>query len=337
MRWNSPRLPDVRRVTDKFNLYGHLVNKNRAIIVSNGAPATFWRNTGLKRDGSLNTDLTRCYCWDEEVSQPDKKHFLCAGTGFLGGYQKYGYNEIVTSTTSTLTKDAAIITTGSRGSSLSLSGGAITGTVDTEKIYITDFIEIDYFLINEKTEDTNNRIKYYYTLDDATWTEINITDYTGSKIANKQGDLSNITEIADFIKFRMVFQKRYTTSAAPMFNSIRFRYRNQLNLGVFDDRFSYIQVPSFLASKENTAIQLQQQELGLVTKYPLRFWTLPDAILWEGDIFSFLTGEFSDYKYEIKNVNPFMYGPQQIISHRSFDVAFIRDNNDLMGIAHHLI
>ena len=340
LRWSAPRLPDVRRVSDKFQIYNTIINRNRAIITGTGSPTTFWRNQAITPVGTINTNLTRCYCWDDQLTNPDRKHFLCTGTGFLESYQKYGYTEIIIATpTTTITKTASIVKSGTRNSAYSISGTSLSETITSDRYNLTHFRAVDYFFANDSSDLVNNRIEYAYTIDDINWIPIvttNYANYANVPIANKTATISLPVGTAH-IRFRAVLKKHLSTSASPAFNCIRFRYRNQYTLAEIDDRFSYINVPSFLASKEAVSQQVEQGEFGFTTTYPLRFWILPDALIWEGDVLQFLVGTLQGYYLECKSIIPYMVGPQQQLSHRSFQSDYIRDKNDLLGITHYLL
>ena len=340
MRWTTPRLPDVRRVSDKFQIYNTIINRNRAIITGTGSPTTFWRNQAITPVGTINTNLTRCYCWDDQLTNPDRKHFLCTGTGFLESYQKYGYTEIIIATpTTNVTKTASIVKSGTRSSAYSISGVSLSETITSDRYTLTNFKAVDYFFANENTDPINNRIEYSYSTDDINWIPIvttNYANYATNPVANKTATFTLPVGTAH-IRFKVTLKKKAAASASPAFNCIRFRYRNQYTLAEIDDRFDYITTPAFLASKEQVSQQVEQGEFGFTTTYPLRFWILPDALIWEGDVLQFLVGTLKDYKFECKSIIPYMYGPQQQLSHRSFESAFIRDKNDLLGITHYLL
>ena len=340
MRWSAPRLPDVRSVSDRFQIYNTVINRNRAIITGSGSPTTYWRNQAITPIGTINTSLTRCYCYDTQATAPDKKHFLCQGTGYLESYQKYGYTEIIFATPTTgITKTTNVVISGTRGSAYSISGSGTSETITSARYTLTNFKAVDYFFANEQTDLVNNRIEYSYSLDDINWIPIVISTYalfSTIPIANKTATLS-IPSGTQYIRFKIVMKKKTVTSPSPAFNCIRFRYINQYTLAEIDDRFDYITTPAFLASKEQVSQQVEQGEFGFTTTYPLRFWVLPDAVLWEGDVIQFLVGTLAGYKFECKSIIPYLYGPYQQLSHRGFEAAFIRDKNDLLGITHYLL
>ncbi len=186
-------------------------------------------------------------------------HFLCSGTGILdtddsggsgvlvgGGYQKYGYREHIISTpTKGLTRSSNnIIISGGRKSRYVISGGSTTETLTTPRYQLFNFKEVDYILMNQVIDNTQNRGEYYYSLDDSTWTQLLLVEYLPTvditrKIATTQAYL-DLPENTEYIRFRITLRKRTATSPSPEWNSIRFRYRNMKNFNEIDPIFSDI-------------------------------------------------------------------------------------------------
>jgi hypothetical protein len=312
-----------------------------------GSPCTYWKNESIDFYGKFNTDLTQCYCWDKDDSsdnpttaskaQPDKDHFLCMGTGMLGGYQKYGYEEIVFSTPSTFTTSNAALTVGTDSTGepdrFILSGSLTNGTLDTENYTLENFKGVDHFIIKDRTTLGTNRIKYHYSTDDGSnWTELTMTEYTDNDLGTEQASGFTLPEGATQVKFRVEMERRYTSSPSPLFNSLRFRYRNQIKLADMDTRFSSVAIPAFLASREQTVMEVTQGEQGWKTVRPTRWWVLPEAGIKNNDIIMFLEGEFQNQKYEIQNLVEHTHGPSLQVIHRSFESAFLRDKYDIIRI-----
>lgn len=336
MKWSAPRLPNIRNISDRFHIYDRVVNNNREIITGSGSPVTSWNNMAITSTGRISTTLTRCYCWDAQKGQPDRKHFLCGGTGMLGGWQKYGYQEEVFSTTNTYTTSTGtIVVTGTRNSTLALSGSGLVGAIITPRYTLTDFIEVNHFLANDEYDSTIQKVEYYYSTNDSTWTAITISNYTATLIANRSGSLS-IPEGTQYIRFKIVLRKRNATVASPKFNSIRFRYRNMKTLYEIDPRFN-VTIPSFLASREPQTQQIAQGQFGWSSEFPLRWWVLPDARIENNDVVMFLQGEYINMRFETSNVIRYTYGPYTQVTHRGFESRFVRDSSDLFGIIHYLI
>jgi hypothetical protein len=300
-----------------------------------GTPCTIYKNVANTFYGIAPTTETKCYCWDEEKAQPDRSHFLCLGTGYLGGYQKYGYQEHVVSTPSAVTKDTFIAIAGPSGSCFTISSNAERqGTITTERFSLTRCEAFDRFLINDKTDPTLNRISYYYSTDDITWNEITTSTYSTNNLANKQGTFS-LAKGTAYIRFRIILLKRTTASPSPEFNSIRFRYRNQKNLIDTDTTYP-ITYPAFLAAREQQSIEISEGPYGWATIRPLRWWVLPEATIENFDIIQFLQGSCEGEFYEIQKTMPHYHGPQLKITHRDFESAFLRDKHDVLKIIQYL-
>lgn len=333
MRWTSRSRTDVRGVIDKFQLYDRTISELRVKLRGSGVPCTFYRNTAIDAYGSLNKTGVKCYCWGSQEGQPDRSHFLCMGTGFLSSYQKYGYEEITISTPSTVTKEDHVLITGERNSRFVISSPTLlTGRITTEQLPLSQFRSVDRFLVNDWLETGQSRIRYYFTTDDTTWTEISLQPYTESTIATRQGMLSVPTD-AEFIRFSISLEKRASSSSSPAFNSLRFRYRKQLLLNQIDPRY-ITSIPAFLAAREQQTIEIKQGQYGWETNRPLRWWTLPEVDILNSDVIMFLEGYMQNQYYEISNLTPHVHGPSGRLIHKSFESSYIRDANDILKITH---
>ena len=358
MRWaNSGRLPDIKRVIDRFQLYDRILQRNTALIQGYGTPCTSYRNTSINEIGvSPDPDTSiKCYCWSTPVAgggstytqemQPDRFHFLCSGTGWLevnnsvGGYQKFGYKEHIFSTPSKLTRSTKdLVISGKRNDSYNLSGSSLSGTLDTDMITLSNFKDIDYILISDFSEDFANRLKYYYTVDNTNWVELNTISFTSSIVANKEATLS-LPVGSTQIKFRILLEKRNATATSPKWNSIKFRYRHSYKLSELDDRFSDIEIPAFLASREQTSTYVEgsTEHGGWITRFPTKFKTLPNTNIENADIIKFLKGTYSDFTFQTSDVLKATYGESSQILHRSFEAVLVRDGHDFLKIAHYLL
>ena len=362
MQWSMERLPNVKKIVDRYHLYDRTVNRNVQKMRAAGTPCTFWRNMSITEIGTFPDNVVKCYCWTTpvegggttnlQVAQPDRKHFLCSGTGILdsnvvgtigqvvgGGYQKYGYREHLFSTPTKLTKSSNnLVISGTRGSSYTLSGNSLDETLTTERLSLINFKEVDYLLVNEQSDLTQNRIEYSYSTDDVTWHSMTESDWFLSPIANKSLALTLSTGI-HYVRFKIRLRKKQASSPSPQWNSIRFRYRNHYKFNEIDPIFSDIEIPAFLAGREQQATIVEQADngSGWVTKYPLQFWVLPDAAVHNADVIKFLKGTYKDMSFETQSVKKYTYGENMQILHRDFEAKLIRDGNDLLGITKYLI
>jgi len=307
---------------------------NRVKMRGAGTPCISFRNSAITFYGKAPTGLTKCYCWGSQANQPDRMHTLCMGTGYLSGYQRYGYEEFVVSTPSTVTKDAVIVTSqlsGEKDVKFVISSPSVTqATITTERFTLTRCKGFDRFLVADAIDADKNRIKYYYSFDDVNWTEITLTTYTATKLGNRQGTFE-VPEDTEYIRFRIVLQKRYPQSPSPRFNAIRFRYRNQFKLTDIDPRYT-IDAAAFLACREQQTIEIKQGVQGWETTRPLRWWTLPEVDIKNGDFIKFLEGYMADQYYEVQQIVPHVHGPSTKLLHTSFQSEYIRDANDVVKI-----
>lgn len=339
MRWTQRSRTDVRAVIDKFDIYGKVLAESRQKLRGAGAPCTYYQNTSLTYYGTAPTDATKCYCWGQQQTAPDRSHFLCLGTGYLEGYQKYGYKEHVLSTPSTFTsKDTGIVVSGERGGEYILSSNTATqADLIFDRIPLTNFYEVDRVFIKQKVDLTVNEIQYFFTIDDINWIRIPLNAIADNPLCDFSGILnvfSIIQPTTTFIRFRIRFRKRTVTSPSGQFNSIRFRYRNQLLLSETDQRFSHISRPAFLAAREQQTIEITQGEFGWTTKRPLRWWVLPEVNIKNDDLIQFLEGSLANEFYLVSSLIPSVHGPSLQVLHRDFESSFIRDNNDLIKVLH---
>ena len=350
MKWSVPFRVDPRSVIDKYHLYDRTLNRNRAKMRAAGSPCTLFRNSAITLYGTAPEGLTKCYCWsksgDDELatevnSQPKKDHFLCMGTGYLQGYTKYGYKSIVISTPSNLTFASSNIIIGQDSNGepdrIIISGSTLIDSVETENFTLTNFQEVDLFLAKDSTDGDSNKVTYYYSIDDGgSWIEIIMINYEDNALGNKQASEFSLPLGTIQIKFKIELEKRLPGNSSPKFNSIRFRYKHQVNLYNMDPKFD-IQMPAFLAAREQVSLEVVQGEYGWKTTRPMRWWVLPEAHVKDGDIIMFLQGEFQDQKYEVQKLTQHTHGPSLQVLHRDFESAFLRDNRDIIRIVDLLI
>jgi len=348
MRWTAPfRYPNIRNTIDHYHLYERTLMMLRTKMAGAGSPCTYWRNTAITFYGTAPTDEVKCYCWNKSEDndttsgpgQPRRDHSLCMGTGYLKGYQKYGYEELIISTpnesTLTFSSDELKVSTDSAGEAdrfMLSSSSSLSEFIETENFTLTNFKSVDRFIMKESIKGKSNRLEYFYSLDNgSTWIQLTVSDYTENRLANKQATGFDISSGATQIKFKIVFKKKTVASSSPILNSIRFRYRNHMNLVEIDPRFG-IEIPAFLASREQPKEELIQSELGLKMTKPIQWWVLPEANIEEMDIIMFIQGELENEKYEVQNLTKHTHGPELKVLHRTFDSAYIRDRHDVVKI-----
>lgn len=336
MRWTNTTRTNIRSVLDNKQIYNRILNTNRVLLNGFGSPCTLYKNSTISPHGTEVKGLTRCYCWNSQNNSPDRSHILCDGTGYLEGYQKYGYTEYTLSTPSTYSSMSSNIAIQADRRAFVLSGSGTVGTIETTWLSLLNFKDVDYFLVADQTVPSDNRVRYYYTVDDINWVELVMSD-TSDLLSNKKASNFVLQEpFPSRIKFRIVLEKRTTTSPSPKFNSIRFRFRNHLTLKEIDKRFD-IHIPAFLASRQPPEDQITQGEYGWTVVKPVKWWVLPEVNVEESDVIEFLTGEFAKLRFRATKVVKYTHGPQLQILHREFESVLIRATEDVGGVLYSLL
>ena len=350
MKWanGTGRVPPIKNILDKYQILNRLLQTNQALLASYGTPVSYWRNEAITEIGTLPKENIHCYCWpNSQAAQSRKDHALCTGTGILsvyengndigGGYQKYGFREHLVSIPSRNTLSSKNIVASSDNSRYSISGTSTSENIVTERFKLDNYLSLDHFLVNDEHDNANNKIEYYYSLDDTIWIPITIISTSHTKIATGEGNF-NITTLTPYIRFKIVIRKKTATVSSSVWNSIRFRYRKMKTLIEIDPRFD-IHIPSFLAIRQQTKtiIEGSEQGGGWVTRWPLSWKIGPEAKLNNSDVIRFLMGEYKDYMFVAKDITKNSYGMNQQILSRSFESEFLRDENDIMKVVHLLI
>jgi hypothetical protein len=179
---------------------------------------------------------------------------------------------------------------------------------------------------------------YLYSVDRTNWTQLTTTTYTDNLLANKESTLV-LPSTTTQIQFRIILRKKALNVPSPQWNSIRFRYRQGYTLAEIDPRFSTYTYPSFLASREQSTaiIEGSTDHGGWVTKFPLKFWVLPESTVENADVIQFLAGTYQGMLFATSDVIKYTYGNDTQILHRGFKAELIRDNHDVLKIAKFLI
>lgn len=345
MRWTNTYRHNVRSIVDKFNIYNQVIERNHLKMRGTGTPCTYYKNTAFDDLGNFNVNATKCYCYTTQtggtMAAPDPRHSLCQGTGVLSGYQRYGYSEHVYASTSLsaghLVKTAEIGEFLDNGVSkgFQLNAGALQGDITTAAIPLTRFQAFDRFLAKDFVDKDNNRVEYYYSLDNINWTLITLAPYAVNDMANVMGTNIVIPAASAQIWFRARLKKRIATAPSPRLNHFRFRFRNMSTLGSVDARFP-LSSPSFLAAREQERSIIEQGQFGWETKFPLKWWTLPEVDINNHDVIQFHQGLYANKKFLVDNVIRYTHGPELQVTHTSFETVIIRDTTDLKGVLYYL-
>lgn len=338
MRWTNTTRTNIRSLVDKYHLYDRTLNNNRVLLNGFGSPCTLFKNSTVTPLGNVAPNLTKCYCWNSQSNTPDRSHILCDGTGYLEGYQKYGYKEYTLSTPSTYAYTSPNIIVQADRKAFVMSGAQLSGYIETNWLSLEGFKEVDYFLVADQFDSSENRITYQYSLDGTTWVPL-VMIPAQDLLSNRKASnfvLGNLIPTPTQIKFRIIFEKRLSISSSPKFNSIRFRYRNHPTLREIDSRFD-ISIPAFLASRAAPQEEVTQGEYGWTVLKPIKWWVLPEVNVEETDVIEFLTGVFSKQRYRAAKVVKYTYGPSLQILHREFESVLIRASDDVGGVLYTLL
>jgi len=308
--WGNLRKDPYAVIKEKSLLERRTDWQEKTVLEAMGTPITVWKwnNSGIE-------------CWCNKDGIPDSRHKLCYGTGYLDGYQKYGYITKTFSTTSPNLILSNIRVSGNFGESFILKQGT-EGYVETDWIELTNNKEYKYFKIFEKIEDIGNFwIETFYSLDGINW--ISFTD------------VSTIPLSEEKIKFRIYLKRASIQMRMPSFQYFRFRFRTSPTLRELNPRFE-IDEPAILTVKSATERVLQQTEHGLVQTFPIRFQISPEFRIESRDIAMFLMGTYKDLRFQSENSKEATVGKDQKILNIIFDTRFIYKEQDVTGIVYTL-
>ena len=110
------------------SLWARLVDRQNEILTTGGIACNLWR--------TLDTGLA-CTCRKSETSQPNARCQVCYGTGFVGGFEKFGFSTIfIAANTPNLTL-SDIIVAQKQPDQFEIAPGKTTGTILTPRFQIT--------------------------------------------------------------------------------------------------------------------------------------------------------------------------------------------------------
>jgi hypothetical protein len=212
-----------------------------------------------------------------------------------------------------------------------MSSNVLESSLVTKYIAFTRFQAFDRLLVTDYMDTTQNKVEYYYSLDNITWIKILFSPYTKNNLANFQATNIVIPDGTSGIWFKITLRRRLASSPAPKFNSLRFRYRTIKALRDLNPRYDF-DIPAFLASREQEKSVLTTGANGLETTFPLRWWTLPEVDISNFDVIEFREGLYKDNKFLVDNIIRHTQGPELQLTHSAFETKIIRDKTDVQGI-----
>jgi hypothetical protein len=204
----------------------------------------------------------KCSCIREDIPKGDC--WVCYGTGWVGGYDKYGYNTILVGwhtknlKMSNIEQDVGIYPL-----SLKLTHGALDG-----------FIETDWYGMQSPIEFDSYKFQSYRNGDKA-W----ITPYCQFGSENTWSEFTALEDrIKDQtkVKFRFEF-KKLKNVRPPLFELLRFRYK-------------WMEDPIIKIEKGKTTKKLELNEQGFNNMMVnVNYVTMPDPKIYTTDFIEFLS------------------------------------------------
>jgi len=309
LTWGALRKDPFAVIERKSIIDREILWKEKTVLETAGTPIVYWK---YNRSGDI------CWCFKDNI--PDARHKLCYGTGFLNGYQRYGYRTITWATTSSdITLDNVRIA--GRQKELFVLKQGTEGFIETEWVDLSENKEYVYFELFEKTEVPGKSwIEAYYSFDGTNWTQF--TDVSTIPFSNK-------------IKFRVYLKRNSIQTRIPTLQYFRFRFRIRPTLREENPRFD-VDIPAILAVKSTAERILKQTEQGIVHTFPTSFLVLPEHRLESRDVSMFLVGTYKDLRFYSENNREVTIGEKQRILYVQFDVRFVYKEQDVTGIIYSL-
>jgi len=319
---------DPKGVIDKNHIFDRIIDRNENILKSSGTPMTLWKYFPFGPE---------CTC------KKDKMCKTCYGTGFLNGYQKYGYYTYTFSSNSVgrddryglnLTNVMLVDLPGRHSKAFKLTSGT-TGFIETNWIPASQTKEHAYIKSMIFTPE-NTSVTYAYTIDGVNYTSI--------------FDLQIPIDIpvTDNVKFRITLSRTSINYPSPALNLIRYRarikdeyqvYDSKKHYGGFwndDNRFDETNIPAFLASKQVMNRNYKMSQEGTTVRFEPKYWALPDVKITERDIGMFLQGNHQNKRFEFQQITTSEHGENNRVLHTDWLSRFIFDDKDVLGIAYSL-
>ena len=253
------------------SLWARLVDRQNEILTTGGIACNLWR--------TLDTGLA-CTCRKSETSQPNARCQVCYGTGFVGGFEKFGFSTIfIAANTPNLTL-SDIIVAQKQPDQFEIAPGKTTGTILTPRFQITrnfKYVKSLIYGFDGLRVQTRNGILVEYTSDGGTtFTEL------------LAGDTTPLSEPALNVQFRIRLSRGTIDDPSPYFQILRARWQMEA-------------VTEILVSKKSFPEQRWLESFGVRVKMDgITWWTTPNLgipghapiVLEEDDLFEITEGAF---------------------------------------------
>ena len=190
------------------SLWARLVDRQNEILTTGGIACNLWR--------TLDTGLA-CTCRKAETGQPNARCQVCYGTGFVGGFEKFGFSTIfIAANTPNLTL-SDIIVAQKQPDQFEIAPGKTTGTILTPRFQITrnfKYVSSLIYGFDGIRTPTRNGILVEYTSDGGTtFTEL------------LAGNTSPLSEPALNVQFRITLSRGTIDDPSPYFQILRARWQ----------------------------------------------------------------------------------------------------------------
>ena len=321
-KWTRPFRKDVKGLIEKKGIIQRIIDRNMVALMGSGSPFIIWHHGyDLLKKTSPSGSIDICWC--NRNGTPDARHRICNGTGYLVGYQRYGYKTITWSTTSAdVTLDNVRVQKDTKKEYWLLSSG-LTGTVTTDWIPLTDIKEYCYF-IHTESDGVNNTITYEYSYNDTTWIAM-------------PSDISSLDLSQTQIKIRVTLARTSINDRLPYVEWFRFRFRDKQTLGEqYVEYKNSVFVPAYVASKTFTQQLQSKQNQGLTFDFPLTFWSIINEDLGPRDVGMFLKGHYINRRFYQYNIRESTYGEDCTLLHVTWDTRWVYSADDTNGIVYNL-
>jgi hypothetical protein len=315
--WDPRFHKDPKGVIHQLKILDRVIDKNEEELKSSGTPMTLWKYFPFGPP---------CEC------EKDSNCVLCFGSGFINGYQKYGYHTYTYA-------DSSIDLEGKYGLNLTdnVESFDLPNTT-TNSFMLTSgtsgYLETNWVPISAETwralEHTyikariftpvNTSIMYSFT--------VNGIDYTN--VFDLQQALP-VPEDATQIKIRVTLNRNTISDPSPGVNCFKYRFRIKPFYSEYDSRFVEADIPSFLASKQVTVRNYVTNEEGNVQTHLPKFWALPDVKIDTKDIGMFIQGNHRLKRFEFEKIELSEHGEDSRVLHTSWSSRFIFSTDDVLG------
>jgi len=290
MTWWGNQSPEV--YARGWDVFGRIKRNINVALDVDGLPAYLWLPL---------LDGVKCSCVRENVGE--KLCNSCYGTGFIGGYHRYGFDYIeVYSIDTGLTYNSSEVELNNsfRPFRLQLkpdvnSAEVLSGVYD----WVSSGV-VEYRLDALKRGD-NNSVSVSYSLNSGDWKDISLL---GSEVGSGS------------IRFKIVLQ-RETGARSPLFEILRVRRQ------AIDEPYILIARSRNPSDNELDKFGLREKESGI------RFWTIFNFEISPLSFVEIAGDQTVGRRYRLYNLNKSWY--KEIGFRWAFDVRLISDDMEVYG------